>query len=145
MNRYALLSAALSLILLLVTAPAVAQSVTVAEAMVNDSLTTSLAATAHDADSPPVQFGFPALRKPMPALVYPVKAEQFRIEGRVLVEYTVNKRGRAKDVRVLDGPGFGCKEEVKRVLRAVRFQPILDADGKPVATRFRSAFDFSLN
>lgn len=35
--------------------------------------------------------------------------------------------------------------EVKRLLRAARFEPILDADGQPVATRFRSAFDFRLN
>lgn len=135
MKRYTLLYVALALILFLVTTPATAQSVAVAQAdVVADT----------DADGPVVHLGFPALRKPMPALVYPVRAEQFQIEGRVLVEYTVNKKGRAKDVRILKGPGGGCEEEVKRVLRAARFQPILDADGQPVATRYRSAFDFSL-
>ena len=144
MKRYTLLPVALSLILLLVTAPATAQTVTVADAVKNeDALTTSPAATAHDTDS--VQVGFPTLRKPMSELVYPVKAKQFQIEGRVLVDYTVNKRGRARDVSIIKGPGFGCKEEVKRLLRAARFEPILDADGQPVATRFRSAFDFHLN
>ena len=138
MKRYTLLPATLSLILFLATVPAVAQTVAVAAADV-------VADTDAITDGPAVQPGFPALRKPMPALVYPVKAEQFQIEGRVLVEYTVNKRGRAKDVRILDGPGGGCGEEVKRVLRAARFQPILDADGQPVETRFRSAFDFKLN
>lgn len=138
MKRYTLLPATLSLILFLATVPAVAQTVAVADADV-------VADTDAITDGPAVQPGFPALRKPMPALVYPVKAEQFQIEGRVLVEYTVNKRGRAKDVRILDGPGGGCGEEVKRVLRAARFQPILDADGQPVETRFRSAFDFKLN
>ncbi len=142
MKRYTLLPVALSLILLLVTAPATAQ--TVADAVKDEgALTTSPAATAHDTDS--VQVGFPTLRKPMPELVYPVKAKQFQIEGRVLVDYTVNKRGRARDVSIIKGPGFGCKEEVKRLLRAARFEPILDADGQPVATRFRSAFDFHLN
>ena len=142
MKRYTLLPATLLLILFLATAPAVAQTVAVADA---DVVADTEAIAATDTDGPAVQPGFPALRKPMPALVYPVKAEQFQIEGRVLVEYTVNKRGRAKDVRILDGPGGGCGEEVKRVLRAARFQPILDADGHPVETRFHSAFDFKLN
>ena len=140
MKRYTLLYVALALILFLVTTPAAAQTVAVASP--NTHADTDAVA---DADSQAVQLGFPALRKPMPALVYPVKAEQFQIEGRVIVEYTVNKRGRAKDVRILKGPGFGCEDEVKRVLRAARFAPILDAAGKPVATRFRSAFDFNLN
>ena len=142
MKRHTLLPVAFSLILLLVTAPATAQ--TVADAVKDEgALTTSPAATAHDTDS--VQVGFPTLRKPMPELVYPVKAKQFQIEGRVLVDYTVNKRGRAQDVSIIKGPGFGCKEEVKRLLRAARFEPVLDAEGQPVATRFRSAFDFHLN
>ena len=138
MKRYTLLPAALLMILFLATTPAVAQTVAVA-----DADTDTIAAA--DTDGMAIQPGFPALRKPMPALVYPVKAERFQIEGRVLVEYTVNKRGRAKDVRILDGPGGGCGDEVKRVLRAARFKPILDADGQPVETRFRSAFDFKLN
>ena len=122
MKRHTLLPVALSVILLLVTAPVTAQ--TVAEAVKDEgALTTSPAATAHDTDS--VQVGFPTLRKPMPELVYPVKAKQFQIEGRVLVDYTVNKRGRARDVSIIKGPGFGCKEEVKRLLRAARFEPIL--------------------
>ena len=146
MKRYPVFSAALVMIFFLGTAPAAAQTVSLADATQSDSsVTRSPVATEHDADSPVVQPGFPALRKPMPALVYPAKAMQFGIEGRVLVEYTVNKRGRARDVRIVRGPGFGCNMEVQRVLRAARFQPILDAEGHPVEARFLSAFDFRLD
>lgn len=146
MTRNLLLSTLLMLILLLITMPAAAQTINIASAVEHDTaLESHLTSKTEASTSPAVQLGFPTLRKPLPAVVYPVNAEQFQIEGRVLVEYTVDKRGRARDIRIISGPGAGCKKEVLRVLRAARFNPMLDTNDQPVAARFRSAFDFKLN
>ena len=130
------------MIFLLAASPTAAQTIALADTAVDSD---TEAYVGSSADGASVRLGFPALRRAMPEGVYPVKAEQFQIEGRVLVEYTVDLRGRAKDVEILQAIGGGCEDEVKRLLRAARFVPILDADGQATATRFRSAFDFRLN
>lgn len=146
MKCYKLLLAVSFVTLLLISTPALAQSVTVSPIVqIDEALTTNATVAANDAENTAIRKGFPNLRKPLPELVYPVKAKEFQIEGDVLVEYTVNKRGRAQDIRVLKGPGYGCNEEVQRVLRAARFQPILNEEGKPVETKYVSAFQFNLN
>ncbi|MEQ1588699.1 MAG: TonB family protein, partial [Cyclobacteriaceae bacterium] len=47
---------------------------------------------------------------------YPVEARQKGIEGRVFVEFVVNKDGSISDVVVLKGIGGGCDEEAARVV-----------------------------
>ena len=140
--------ASLALIFFVAAVPASAQNVTVASAMRSAStpatVTTRSASNARASEHAAVQLGFPSLRKPLPTAVYPVKAERFHIEGRVVVEYTVDERGRARDAHVLSGPGGDCEKEALRVLRAARFVPTLDADGQPTTARFRSVFNFEL-
>lgn len=143
MKRFILSFATLLLVLMTALAPVRAQSVSIAAVLMNEDLEVIRPeATATEAWT--VQFSFPELSKPLPAIVYPVRAKKFNIQGRVLVEYTVNEKGRAEDIEILRGPSAGCKKEVKRVLRAARFKPVLDEDGNPVATRFLSGFDFRL-
>lgn len=108
--------------MMLYSAPVVAQSVRVSQP--GTAFMANAAAEAGLDVDPDAYFGFPPLRKRMPSIVYPVRAAQFQIEGRVYVEYTVNKKGRARDIRIIDGPGYGCEEEVERVLRASRFEPM---------------------
>ncbi len=128
--------------MMLYSAPVVAQSVRASQP--GTAFMANAAAEAGLDVDPDAYFGFPPLRKRMPSIVYPVRAAQFQIEGRVYVEYTV-KKGRARDIRIRDGPEYGCEEEVERVLRATRFEPMQDENEEPVETRFVSAFDFSLN
>ena len=93
----------------------------------------------------PLNYGLPAVAKRMPAMVYPVRAMQFQIEGRVIVEFVVNQKGRVIRSTILKKVGYGCDQEVVRVLRLTRFEPALDATGKPQSARYLAAFDFSLD
>ncbi len=142
MQRLALFFASLLVLFFVAAVPSLAQTVTVAQAF--PPMPDADAEAVEGSDALGIQQGFPELRKPLPQIIYPVRAEKFQIEGRVYVEYTVNKRGQARDVQILSGPGYGCEEEVLRVLRAARFQPHMDDAGETVSTRFRSAFDFML-
>lgn len=81
----------------------------------------------------------------MPGLVYPPKAAQFGIEGRVTVQFVLSENGRAADLRILTGIGHGCDDEVLRVLRGSRFQPVLDDEGMPRQAMYVAAFDFHLD
>lgn len=144
MKRFFLLPALL-LTALLTAAPAFAQQVNFALAMNGDEISASDSEfQPGDAKTLDQMLGFPASPKRLPEFVYPVRAEKFQIQGRVTVAYTVNENGRVEDLEVLTGPGGGCKAEVKRVLRAARFEPTLDAQGHPTAVRYVSAVDFRL-
>jgi periplasmic protein TonB len=48
---------------------------------------------------------------------YPREAERLGIEGRVVVEFVVEKDGSLSDVNILKGIGGGCDEEAMRVIK----------------------------
>lgn len=52
-------------------------------------------------------------------LVYPKNALENTIEGKVTARFRVCKNGRISNILILEGLGFGCDEEVKRVLEAM--------------------------
>lgn len=52
-------------------------------------------------------------------LRYPEKAMKSGIEGKVFVEYTVEKDGRLSGVRALKGLGYGCDAEAVRIFKGV--------------------------
>lgn len=55
---------------------------------------------------------------------YPVQARRLSIQGRVYVQFIVNKEGKLTDFEVVKGIGAGCDEEAVRVLKLVpNFQP----------------------
>ena len=55
---------------------------------------------------------------------YPRKAAQLGVEGRVFVEFIVNKDGTLTDLKVVKGIGSGCDEEAIRVLsKAPKWAP----------------------
>jgi len=93
----------------------------------------------------PVRYGMPELDKRLPGFVYPVKAQRFQIEGQVVVQFLLDKKGKVKDPQVVKGLGYGCDEEVLRVLRRGRFKPVLDEEGQPQPTQFVTVFDFQLD
>jgi protein TonB len=55
----------------------------------------------------------------MENLVYPSEAVDHKIEGKVLVKFTITKTGEIKDVMAVNTTklGFGCEEEAIRVIR----------------------------
>jgi protein TonB len=56
-------------------------------------------------------------------LVYPSKALEKKIEGRVYLEYTVGFSGDVESVKILKGIGFGCDEEAIRLVKLLKFSP----------------------
>ena len=74
---------------------------------------------------------------------YPADAKAAGLEGTVVVRYVVNEQGEVTDVRAMKGPTelyAVCVAAVK----AMRFKPALDADGKPVMVVRYMKFPFKL-
>jgi TonB family protein len=57
------------------------------------------------------------------AIEYPTIAKKAGIEGRVFVQFIVDKDGSVRDAEVIRGIGAGCDEEALRVVREARFTP----------------------
>ncbi len=51
-------------------------------------------------------------------LKYPSNARRMGIEGKVFVQFVVDKNGKLNEVKVIKGIGAGCDEEAIRVLKA---------------------------
>lgn len=49
---------------------------------------------------------------------YPAQARRMGIEGRVFVEFVINKDGSLTDVKAIKGIGAGCDEEAERIVRS---------------------------
>ena len=76
-------------------------------------------------------------------LKYPTIAKRAGIEGRVIVEFTVDEAGRVVDPHVLKGIGGGCDEEALRVVQQARFEPA-QKDGQPIRVKMALPITFKL-
>lgn len=77
-------------------------------------------------------------------LVYPPAALRMRIEGRVYVQFVVEKDGSVGNVQVVKGIGAGCNEEAARVMKKVpNFSPGKQR-GMPVRVRMVLPINFKL-
>lgn len=56
-------------------------------------------------------------------IVYPEPALANKVEGSVYLVYTVNNIGEIADIEVIKGIGYGCDEEVVRVIRMMKYEP----------------------
>ncbi|WP_138430956.1 energy transducer TonB [Fodinibius saliphilus] len=54
---------------------------------------------------------------------YPKNARMAGIEGRVIVQFVVNKKGEVEDPKVIRGIGGGCDQEALRVVNLAQFEP----------------------
>ena len=54
-------------------------------------------------------------------LKYPKLALENKIEGVVIVRYTINKEGKVIKTDVKNSLGYGCDEEAERVVRLLKF------------------------
>jgi TonB family protein len=76
---------------------------------------------------------------------YPLPARQRGVEGRVNVQFVVEKDGSLTDVRAIKGIGEGCDSEAVRVVQnAPSFRPGTQR-GKPVRVRMVMPIIFKLN
>lgn len=82
-----------------------------------------------------------ALHKPKPK--YPERARNAGKEGLVRLEATIGIDGKAKDIKVKEGIGFGCDEAAIEALKRSRFSPA-EKDGKPVAIRIIIPYRFKI-
>lgn len=74
---------------------------------------------------------------------YPKRAQNAGIEGRVTVQFIVNKDGNVENAKVMRGIGGGCDEEALRVVRNADFKPGRQR-GKPVRVQFSVPITFKL-
>lgn len=75
---------------------------------------------------------------------YPSQAQNMGIEGKVFVQFVVDKDGSITNVEVIKGIGGGCDEEAVRVLQnSPKWQPGKQG-GRPVRVRMTMPIVFSL-
>ncbi len=76
---------------------------------------------------------------------YPTLARQININGRVILEFVVEKDGSVSNVKVTKGLGAGCDEEAVRVVSASpKWTPALKK-GKPIRYAFTFPIRFQLS
>lgn len=91
-------------------------------------------------DTPPALQDEPALRA---KVQYPSRASRAGVTGRVIVRMIVDEDGGIQSPSVVQGIGFGCDEEVVRVLESAQFEPATFR-GKPVKAWYMFSMVFSL-
>jgi protein TonB len=78
-------------------------------------------------------------------IVYPSVAREIGIEGTVYVSFVVNEFGNVESAKVLKGIGYGCDEEVIRVVNKMpRWKKVGKNAGHPVKVRFNIPVAFRL-
>ena len=77
-------------------------------------------------------------------LKYPAQARRMGVEGKVFVEFVIERDGSITDVKAIKGIGAGCDEEAVRVLQtAPKWKPGKQR-GKPVRQRMVLPIAFKL-
>ncbi len=75
---------------------------------------------------------------------YPAQARRMGIEGRVFVEFVINKDGSLSDVKAIKGIGAGCDEEAVRIIQSAPSWTPGKQRGKPVKQRYTLPIIFKL-
>ncbi len=55
-------------------------------------------------------------------LKYPKEAKKNKIEGTVIVKYTIDYKGKVTDAKIIKSLGHGCDEEALRVIKLLEFE-----------------------
>jgi protein TonB len=75
---------------------------------------------------------------------YPAQARRLGIEGKVFVEFIVERDGTLSNVRTIDGIGAGCDEEAARVVTmSPKWKPGKQR-GKPVRQKMVIPINFKM-
>jgi periplasmic protein TonB len=75
---------------------------------------------------------------------YPAQAKRMGIEGKVFVEFVIEKDGSITDVKAIKGIGGGCDQEAERVLQAAPKWKPGKQRGKPVRQKMVLPINFKL-
>lgn len=73
---------------------------------------------------------------------YPAEAKINNVVGEVKAEYCINEQGEIMDINLLNNLGFGCDEEVVRILKTVPAFIPATINGKPVIIKDTMVFQF---
>ena len=76
---------------------------------------------------------------------YPEKAKKMGVKGRVFVTFIVEKDGSISDIKVLRDIGYGCGEEVIRVIKLMPKWKPAKQRGKAVRQQFNLPVSFNLD
>lgn len=78
-------------------------------------------------------------------IVYPAIAREIGKEGTVYVSFVINESGIVESAKVVRGIGYGCDEEVLRVMNKMpRWKKVGKNAGHPVKVRFNIPVSFKL-
>lgn len=75
--------------------------------------------------------------------IYPPKAKKKNIEGRVVLDILIDKKGKVRDAKVLEGPGAGLNRAALKAIKRFKFEPA-KMKKKKVAVRVRYSINFVL-
>jgi len=92
-------------------------------------------------EQPPVLIG--GIAGVQKGIIYPELALKVGIEGRVVVQFVVDKDGNVVNPVVMRGIGGGCDEEAIRAVKLAKFQPGMQR-GRPVAVRYSLPITFKI-
>jgi protein TonB len=70
-------------------------------------------------------------------------ARRAQIEGRVIVEFIIDKEGNVMDPKIIRGIGGGCDEVALNAVQKIKFKPGMQR-GKPVLVRYSMPINFTL-
>ena len=76
---------------------------------------------------------------------YPAQARRMNIEGKVFVQFVVNKDGTIQDVKIIKGIGAGCDELAAKVIQESPGWNPAKQRGVPVRKRMLIPITFQLN
>lgn len=93
-------------------------------------------------EQPPILLG--GIQSVQNRVVYPEMAIKAGIEGRVVVQFVIDKQGNVIDPVVVRGIGGGCDEEAVRAVRTAQFKPGFQR-GVPVSVRYTIPITFKLS
>lgn len=78
------------------------------------------------------------------ALKYPSQARRMGVEGKVYVQFVVEKDGTLTDIKIVKGIGAGCDEEAERVVKEAKKWKPGKQRGRPVRQRMVIPIIFKL-
>ncbi len=89
--------------------------------------------------------GYPAFYKYIfEKMKYPAQARRMGVEGKVFIEFVVNRDGSIVDVKAIKGIGAGCDEEAIRVVQGAPAWTPGKQRGKPVRQKMVIPITFKL-
>lgn len=78
-------------------------------------------------------------------IVYPKKAKELGIEGKVYIGFVINEEGNVENVKVIKGIGAGCDEEAFRIIKKMPAWNPGKFEGQTIKMSFTIPIEFKLN